>query len=275
MPHKIHAPLRMHAAIALVLGFAVTVHATESEEYPTGYSDGPRLPGSEWRVHDEARPRPPVVTPGTAGQSDSPPSDAVILFDGTHLNAWVSAKDGSPAKWKVTNGVMEVVGGTGDIVTRQTFGDSQLHLEFATPTPPINQSQGRGNSGVFLYGIYEVQILDSFRNPTYADGGASAIFGQSPPLVNASRPPGEWQSFDIVYTGPRFKDGKLATPGYVTVFHNGVVTQNHTQLLGTTVFHDLPGMVVHGPEGPIKLQDHTFPLRFRNIWIRPLRSPAQ
>jgi pimeloyl-ACP methyl ester carboxylesterase len=244
---------------------------SETEEFPVGYSDGPRLPDSQWRVHDEKRPRPAIVTPAAADQPGKPPSDAVVLFDGTDLKDWVSAKDGSSAKWKVQEGAMQVVAGTGDIVTKELFGDSQLHIEFATPALTINQSQGRGNSGVFLYGLYEVQILDGFQNPTYADGEASAIFGQSPPQVNASRPPGEWQTFDIVYSGPRFKDGKVTTPGYVTVFHNGVLTQNHTQILGTTVFHDLPATVVHEPKGPIKLQDHTYPLRFRNIWIRPLR----
>lgn len=247
---------------------------SETEEFPVGYSDAPRLPGSQWRVHDDQRPRSPIVTPAPAGQPGQPPSDAVVLFDGTDLKEWVSAKDGAPAKWKVKEGVMQVVAGTGDIVSKESFGDSQLHVEFATPALTLNQSQGRGNSGVFLYGLYEVQVLDGFQNPTFADGEASSIFGQSPPLVNASRPPGEWQSFDIIYTGPRFKDGRISTPGYVTVFHNGVLTQNHTQLLGTTVFHDLPGTVVHGPKGPIKLQDHTYPVRFRNIWIRPLAPTA-
>lgn len=244
----------------------------KEEDFPIGYSDGPRLPGSQWRVHDEKRPYPPIVTP--AASEGKPPSDAVVLFDGTGLKEWVAAKDGSAAQWKVEDGVMQVVAGAGDIVTKQSFGDSQLHIEFATPALPINRSQWRGNSGVFLYGLYEVQILDGYRNLTYADGEASAIFGQSPPLVNASRPPGEWQSFDIVYTGPRFKDGKVTAPGYVTVLHNGVITQNHTQILGTTVFKDLPATVVHGPKGPIKLQDHAYPLRFRNIWIRPLQPAA-
>lgn len=253
--------------------FQDTCSQTEAD-LPLGYSDGPRLPGSQWRVHDEKRPRPAIVTPAAAEQPGKPPSDAVVLFDGTDLKQWISAKDGSPAKWKLEDGVMRVVAGAGDIVTRESFGDSQLHIEFATPALTINRSQWRGNSGVFLYGLYEVQILDGYQNLTYADGEASAIFGQSPPLVNASRPPGEWQSFDIVYTGPRFKDGQATTPGYVTVFHNGVVTQHHTQILGTTVFHDLPGTLVHGPKGPIKLQDHTYPVRFRNIWIRPLQPTA-
>jgi hypothetical protein len=165
---------------------------------------------------------------------------------------------------------MEVVGGSGDIFTKDEFGDSQLHVEFRTPSPPKGDSQERGNSGVFLFGIYEVQVLDSYNNLTYADGQASAIYGQSPPLVNASRPPGEWQVYDIVYTGPRFKDGKVEVPGYVTIFHNGVITQNHTEILGGTGHRVLPKLIVHGPKGPIRLQDHGNPMRFRNIWIRPL-----
>lgn len=253
-------------AVLLLTGLVAVV--AEAEEFPTGYTDGPLLPASQWRVHDDARPRPPIVAPGTAGM---PPSDAVVLFDGTNLGAWRSVKDGGPAKWKVVDGYMEVTAGAGDIATREAFGDSQLHVEFATPAPPSNRSQGRGNSGVFLYGMYEVQILDSFENLTYADGQASAIFGQSPPLVNVSRAPGEWQSYDIIYSGPRFKDGKIVTPGHVTVLHNGVVTQNHTELLGASRFHALPAQVMHGSTGPILLQDHAHPVRFRNIWIRPLQ----
>lgn len=258
--------------LVAVLSSSGAAFAAQGGEFPTGYSDGPKLPGSQWRVHDEKRPLPPIVAPGDAGASAKPPADAIVLFDGTNLSAWQTVKDGSAARWKVADGYMEVTAGAGDIRTRQEFGDSQLHVEFATPAPPINSSQGRGNSGVFLYGLYEVQVLDSFDNLTYADGQASAIFGQTPPLVNASRPPGEWQSFDIFYTGPRFKDGAVVTPGYVTVLHNGVVTQNHTELLGASRFHALPAQIVHGPAGPIQLQDHEYPVRFRNIWIRPLRD---
>jgi Domain of Unknown Function (DUF1080) len=260
-------------SLAAALG-ALAQQAQQAQQAPTGYTDTPTIPGSKWRVHDGARPRPPVVTPGTSSTATvagSPPSDAVVLFDGTSLAAW-RTENGAPAKWKVQDGYMEVVGGSGDIVTKQDFGDSQLHVEFRTPSPPKGNSQERGNSGVFLFGIYEVQVLDSFDNPTYADGQASAIYGQSPPLVNASRPPGEWQSYDIVYTGPRFKDGKVAVPGFVTVLHNGVITQNHTKILGATKHRVLPMLIVHGPSGPIKLQDHGNPVRFRNIWIRPLGS---
>jgi hypothetical protein len=270
--------MRRYSSFGLLLAVLPLMGATSvaagAEEFPTGYSDAPKLPNSQWRVHDEARPRPPIVAPGAAGISAKPPADAVVLFDGTNLNAWKTVKDGSPAKWKVVDGYMEVTAGAGDIQTRAEFGDSQLHVEFATPAKPINRSQGRGNSGVFLYGMYEVQVLDSFENLTYADGQASAIYGQSPPLVNASRPPGEWQTYDIIYTGPRFKDGKVVTPGHVTVLHNGVLTQNHTELLGASRHHALPALVVHGPAGPIQLQDHDYPVRFRNIWIRPIGREA-
>jgi hypothetical protein len=243
----------------------------DEESSPTGYTDTPLLPGSQWRVHDDKRPRPPVVQPGS--QPGKPPSDAVILFDGTSLSAWTTEKGAAPG-WKVQHGYMEVVGGSGDLVTKQKFGDSQLHVEFRTPSPPTGHSQERGNSGVFLSGLYEIQVLDSFDNLTYADGQASAVYGQSPPLVNASRPPGEWQVYDIVYTSPRFANGKLVAPGYVTVFHNGLVTQNHTELLGATVHHALPRQVIHDVAGPIKLQDHGMPVRFRNIWIRPLADSS-
>ena len=246
--------------------------AAEEEKPPTGFTDTPLLPNSQWRVHDDNRPRPRVVASGTFSSEDHPgkaPSDAIVLFDGTNLDAWQSEKGGKAA-WKVEHGYMEVVGNSGDIVTRQKFGDCQLHIEFNEPNPPKGESQERGNSGVFLAGLYEVQVLDSYNNLTYADGQASAIFGQSPPLVNAARPPGQWQSFDIVYTSPRFADGKIATPGYMTVFHNGVLTQNHVQLLGSTVFHALPKNIVHDVMMPLKLQDHTFPVRYRNIWIRPI-----
>ena len=255
---------------AVLLSFAVAAAAAEEEKYPTGYTDTPLLPGTSWHIHDGNRPHPKIVAPGAAvGQ---PPADAIVLFDGKNLDAWRSDK-GGPAKWKVENGYMEVVGGSGDIVTKQTFGDYQLHVEFREPSPPSGNSQGRGNSGVFLAGLYEVQVLDSYDNVTYADGQASAIYGQTPPLVNASRPPGEWQSYDIVFTSPRFADGKMVSTGFVTVFHNGVLTQDHTALLGPTVHHALPKWQAHDPAMPIKLQDHTFPVRFRNIWVRPIAAP--
>jgi hypothetical protein len=267
--------LLFNAAMAALVTLTGVARA-EEEKSPTGYTDTPQLPNSRWRVHDDNRPRPAIVTPGTSGTAEhpgKPPSDAVILFDGTNLDAWQSDKGGAPG-WKVEHGYVEVVGGSGDIVTRQKFGDCQLHVEFREPNPPTGTSQERGNSGVFLAGLYEIQVLDSYNNLTYADGQASAVFGQSPPLVNASRPPGEWQSYDIIYTSPRFADGKLATPGYVTVFHNGVLTQDHTQLLGASVFHALPKWTPHDVAMPLKLQDHHMLVRFRNIWIRPLPAAS-
>jgi len=257
-------------AVLLAGVFSLAMSALGADEkWPTGYTDTPYLPGSQWRVHDDARPRPPVVAPGA--QPGKAPSDAIVLFDGRTLDAWQSAK-GGPAGWKVENGYVEVASGSGDIVTKQKFGDCQLHVEFREPSPATGNSQERGNSGVFLAGLYEVQVLDSYNNLTYADGEASAIYGQSPPLVNASRPPGEWQSYDIVFEIPRFKDGELTSPGYITVLHNGVLTQNHIALLGPTVHHALPKWRPHGSEMPLLLQDHQMLVRFRNIWIRPLHS---
>lgn len=241
--------------------------SAEEESWPTGYDDTPYLPGTPWHVHDGKRPHPMVVTPAT--QAGQPPSDATVLFDGKNLDAWKS-DNGGPAGWKVEHGYMEVVGGSGNLETKQKFGDYQLHVEFSEPSPPTGVSQGRGNSGVFLAGLYEVQVLDSYDNLTYADGEASAIYGQSPPLVNASRPPGEWQSYDIIFESPRFKADKVTSPGYVTVFHNGVLTQNHVALLGPAIHHALPTWKPHDLLMPLKLQDHHMPVRFRNIWIRPL-----
>src|SRR6516225_647382 len=182
-----------------------------------------------WEIHDRNRPLPATVTPGTASTQEAPgkpPSDAVVLFDGRDLSQWVMKKDGSPAKWKVENGYFEVAPHTGDLRTKESFGDCQLHVEFAEPDPPRGEDQDRGNSGVFLMGLYEIQVLDSYNNKTYADGQASAVYGQYPPLVNASRAPGRWQTYDIVFHPSKFdKDGKLIHLGHVTVLHNGVLVQ--------------------------------------------------
>ena len=259
-----------HLITTLTLGFlgALPTFAAEG----LGYQDTPKYPGSKWHIHDGERPQPKIVAPGefsTQAKVGNAPSDAVVLFDGKDLGKWKSGA--ADAKWKVENGYFEVVAKTGTLETRDTFGpDVQLHIEFATP-PPVDKGQGRGNSGVFFYGRYEIQILDSFENPTYPDGQATAIYGQTPPLVNASRKPGEWQTYDIVFNGPRFKDGKIEKPAYVTVFHNGLLTQNHTELLGPTP-HRSPGVYAPHPEkGSISLQDHGNPMRFRNVWIRELK----
>jgi len=228
---------------------------------------------TKWKIHDLNRPVPPVIDPGTSSTQDSPgrpPSDATILFDGKDLSKW-QHKDGEPAKWKVESGYAEVVAKTGYIYTKQAFGDCQLHVEFREPTPPHGDSQERGNSGVFLMGLYEVQVLDSYENKTYADGQASAVYGQYPPLVNASRPPGQWQWYDIVFHGPRFDAaGKLLRPARETVFHNGVLVQDNVELSGPTEHGERPPYKATPEKLPLGLQDHGDPVRFRNIWIREL-----
>jgi len=230
---------------------------------------------TKWRVHDPDRPVPPAIEPGTASTQDSsgrPPSDAVVLFDGKDLSKWAH-KDGSAAKWKVENGYFEVVPKTGYLYTREAFGDCQLHVEFAEPAPPKGEGQDRGNSGVFLQGLYETQVLDSYQSKTYADGQASAIYGQYPPQVNASRPPGQWQTYDIVFHGPRFaKDGKLLRPAHETVFHNGVLVQDNVELSGPTAHGKRPPYEPQPEKLPLALQDHNHPVHYRNIWIRELKS---
>ncbi len=213
-------------------------------------------------------PVPPVVTPGIW---TSPPSDAIVLFDGRHLDQWQSAK-GGPAPWKVSEGVLVVEPGTGDIQTRMPFGDVQLHIEWKTPVDTAGlEGQARGNSGIFLMGLYEVQVLDSYRNPTYVNGQAGAIYKQHIPLVNACRPPGEWQSYDIIFTAPRFAaDGSLLQPAYFTVFHNGLLIHNHVEVQGPTVWIGTPRYEPHAERLPLRLQDHGNPVAYRNIWIRPL-----
>src|SRR5216684_3198789 len=212
-----------------------------------------------WKIHDPNRPLPAVIDPGTLSTQDSPgrpPSDAVVLFDGKDLSHW-SHKDGSAPKWKVENGYAEVVAKSGYIYTREAFGDCQLHVEFSEPVPPKG----------------EIQVLDSYENKTYADGQAAAVYGQYPPLVNASRPPGQWQTYDIVFHGPRFdKDGKLLRPARETVFHNGVLVQDNVELSGPTAHGKRPPYEPQPEKLPLALQDHSHPVRYRNIWIRELAS---
>jgi hypothetical protein len=234
-----------------------------------GYTDTPILPGLPYHVHDPARPHPPAVVPGA--QPGGAPSDAMVLFDGSNLSKWKSR-----APWKVQNGYMEVTAGAGDLSTVDSFGDIQLHLEWAAPAEVRGASQNRGNSGVFLQGLYEVQVLDSFNNVTYADGQAGALYGQWPPLVNAARRPGEWQSYDIVFEAPRFdSELRLARPAYITVFHNGVLLHHRKELMGPTVHRALPQYRQQPAEGPIVLQDHGNPVRYRNIWVRRLSGYDQ
>lgn len=243
-------------------------------EFIVGYADTPYLPGGRWRVHDAERPRPEIVRPKT-GVFTPPPSDAIVLFDGADLSAWRLMYEGA-AEWVVENGAMRVPSGEqgrppAEIETRQAFGDIQLHLEWRTPSTVVSGSQGRGNSGVFLMGRYEVQVLDSYENPTYADGQASALYGWKPPLKNASLPPGEWQSYDIVFEAPRFgEDGSVRSPAYVTVLHNGVLTHNREAFLGLSTHRQILPYAAHEPRAPLRLQDHGDPVEFRNIWVREL-----
>ena len=228
---------------------------------------------TRWQIHDMNRPQPPVVAPGeasTQAQPGRPPSDAIILFDGKDLSAWQGAK-GEPAPWKVENGYLEVVPKSGDIYTKQAFGDCQLHVEWASPEWVPGQTFDPGNSGVFLAALYEVQIVDSVHSKIYADGQAGAMYGQYPPLVNPGRVPGLWQTYDIVFRDARFdKEGKLLRPAVITVFYNGVLVQDHVELTGPTAHHQRPPYQPHPERMPVRLQDHNYKVRFRNIWIREL-----
>jgi Domain of Unknown Function (DUF1080) len=231
-----------------------------------------------WAVHDRNRPQPKLVTPGTFStqeQPGKPPSDAIVLFNGTDLSKWEADEgQGVPTKWVVKNGAMECVPGSGYIRTKEKFGDCQLHVEWAAPTKVQGESQGRGNSGVFLMGLVEVQVLDNYNNPTYADGFAGSVYGVMPPLANALRPPGEYQTYDIVFRRPIYKDGKAMDPGYVTVFLNGALVQDHTMLEGPTGHRTRSTPCSFPDVGPLKLQDHGNPVRYRNIWYRPLPKRA-
>jgi hypothetical protein len=238
------------AAILLLLGFLAAAHGFNFfEEYQSG------IPWTE----------PQVVDPGPAG---GPPSDAIVLFDGKDLFQWDNSK------WIVKDGC--AVSNGGDMKTKQAFGDCQLHLEWATPEKVEGSSQGRGNSGVFLMENYEVQILDSYRNETYFDGQAGAIYKQHPPLVNVCRKPDEWQTYDIIFSAPRFdKDGKLQKPAYITVLQNGVLIQNHFEIQGQTAWDAAPAYHAHPAKLPITLQYHGNPVKFKNIWIRELNDSAK
>lgn len=241
---------------------------------------GAQAQAKRWKIHDLQRPTPTVVTP--ASSVGGAPSDAVILFDGSNVNQWQST-EGGDAKWVIKDGYMETSPGSGAIKTRKGFGDIQLHVEWAAPSQVQGNGQGRGNSGVIIMGKYEVQVLDSYGNRTYTDGQASAVYGQYPPLVNASRPPGEWQTYDIIFRRPRFAaDGKVTRPANLTVFHNGVLTQDHVDAWGETSWLQFTKYSKHPDALPLVLQDHANPVKYRNIWLRelpdvppPAKGPAE
>lgn len=224
------------------------------------------------------QPPPPVITPGTESTPDKPglaPSDAVVLFDGKDLSNWTSTLEGKETKWVVKDGAMMPVKASGMVRSKQEFGSCQLHVEWATPKEVSGEGQGRGNSGVFLMGEYEVQVLDSYENSTYPDGQAGALYGRSKPLVNACRKPGEWQSFDIVFHRPVFENGEVVKRATFTVFHNGVLIQDHHEMSGGNGWlgpHAVTPYKPHGDKGPIMLQDHGNPVIFRNIWVRELQD---
>jgi len=255
------------AALILAAGAMNPLNLT-AQQPVLGYDDTPMQPNGKWRVHDIKRPRPPVVKPGFTKLDPVPaPGDATVLLGaGSDLAAW-QMMDGAAPTWAMRDGVLET--GKGMLRTKAEFTDFQLHVEFATPSDVKGDSQGRGNSGVFLLGKFEIQVLDSFNNPTYADGQAAAMYGQYPPLVNASQPPGVWQRYDIVFTAPRFSaSGAVDKPAVVTVFHNGMVVHNATAFWGPTAHRKIDPYTPENAKGPLVLQDHGNPVRYRNIWIR-------
>ena len=260
----LNAACMLTAAVTVTL-LLVSIMGCHQQPSPT--------PAIQWQVHDRNRPQPPVVTPGepsTQEQMGAPPSDAVVLFDGKDMDGWESIK-GGPAPWKAGDGYFEVAPHTGDIQTTRAFGDCQLHVEWATPDPPHGEDQDRGNSGVFMMTLYEIQVLDSYQSKTYADGQAAAVYGQYPPMVNACRAPGQWQTYDIVFHGPQFDSaGKLLRPAFATVLQNGVLVQDHVTLTGPTAHGERPAYQVQPPKMPLRVQDHGHPVRFRNLWIREI-----
>ncbi|MCC5839898.1 MAG: DUF1080 domain-containing protein [Opitutales bacterium] len=239
----------------------------QEENAHLGYSDTPVLPDSGYTVHDGTRPQPPTVR---FSGPHHVPGDAVVLFGGDSLDGWVSKKTGEPAKWAVADGCMTVVPGTGDIRTARDLGDGHYHVEFRSPAEIKGKGQGRGNSGIFLLGLYEVQVLDNYDNPTYPDGTVGAIYGQFPPLANPIHAPGDWNTFDIIWKGPIFEGESLVSPAVITVLLNGVVQHHAKPLQGPTKHKELTGYEPHDPALPLALQDHGDLVSFRNIWYRPI-----
>ncbi len=282
MPHP-RAGVRF-VMISYIVGFSVA-GASSGAEAGLGYEDTPIIPGTPWHVHDGLRPQPRIVKPADSfSLLAPPPADATVLFDGRDMSQWESL-DGLAPSWKVADGALEVIPANGQhhLRTKQHFPDFQLHVEFAEPIAVKGKGQYRGNSGILINGMYEVQILDSYDNPTYPDGQAGALYGQTPPLVNASKPPGAWQTYDIIFESPRWDSAAtLIKRASVTVIHNGVVVQNHREFIGSTDgINGIPHKALgayhqpHAPEVIIELQEHKNPVRFRNIWIRPLGAYDQ
>ena len=276
---KIHNCLLALAVLAVLPRPALADGAMIKGEWIDGFTNTPMEANGKWHVHDPARPQPVVVTPGATFSQGAPaPSDAEVLFAGKDLSKWQNDRGGD-AKWNMNDDYVETAPMGGGIRTRGTWADFQLHVEWASPNPPVGTSQGRGNSGILINNMYEVQVLDSYQAKTYPDGQAGAIYGQEPPLVNASKAPGEWQSYDILFESPRWDEkGQLTKKAVITVLHNGVVVQNHYELIGGTdgINAGVPYRSAskypepHPPEVFIALQDHANPVRYRNIWIRSL-----
>ncbi len=263
-----HLLIVLAGALTLGAGVLGCEPAAEEETEPPTRVEAVPAP-SGWRQHEMNRPRPDAVTPVDQNLPAPVPADAVVLFGGQDLSAW-QTPDGNPAPWKVENGYFEVAPGTGMIETKDSFGDVQLHVEWASPNPPVGTGQDRGNSGVFFMERYEVQVLDSYNAETYADGQAGAIYGQYPPLFNAARAPGEWQAYDIYFRRPRFEGGQVTEPARITVVLNGIVVQNNEVILGPTEWLRFAPYSAHENALPIQLQDHGHAVRFRNMWVRNL-----
>ncbi len=272
----------MRLFVLLCLGCAVFAQQPKKAALPkeagddrNGYTDTPQIPNQKWKVHDAARPKPRKIAPGLPIASTVAPADAIVLFDGKDLSKWVmQARGGQPVepKWVVKDGYMEVAPRAGRLITKEKFGDCQLHVEWMIPPGGTGAGQGRGNSGVELMMRYEIQVLESSQNVTYADGQAASIYGQWPPLVNVSRPEGEWNSYDIFFEAPKFDGEKVVRPGYVTVVHNGVLMHHHQEIQGPAIHRRVATYRPHGAEEPLSLQDHGHPVRYRNIWIRRLKG---
>jgi hypothetical protein len=251
--------------------------STGPSDQMAGSPVGDQLPGQKWKVHDRSRPQARKVTPGLPLADERPSSDAIVLFDGKDLTQWgTQGRDGqvTEAKWKAENGYVEMVPRSGSLITKAAFGDCQLHLEWMTPTgtDATRRGQMRGNSGVILMKRYEVQVLSSFDNITYADGAAGGIYGLYPPLVNPCRPEGEWNSYDIVFRAPKFDGETLLKPAFLTLLFNGLVVHDHVELLGSTDTLPIAKYQPHPEEEPFLLQGHAGPVRYRNIWIRRLQA---